>query len=463
MDKKSRFVGFSRTVLILGLIAAVVFFSVEKYGGGFDFGKPIAEGTFAENMEWKLSKKGKLTLTGVGAIPDYNGLWMEENELDGQKGYAPWAEHMQEITKVVLDPEMTRIGENAFAGAENLKTVERFGKMEEIGRWAFAYTGLETMEFPFGLKKIEPFAFQNCVQLKEVFLPYRMQTLEAGTFLNCTALQGVTIRPHTEVKVAWDWNGRRYLPFSCEVDGKYGLPEGLTVYTYQSSAARKFAQNYGVPYALATEGYCGSHVTWTYDTETKTLTLEGFGPTWVYSIPWEDMEAWYGEFPADWVYTTEPDWCYSYKNEIEKVVIGAGITNLNNCIFAKLPALQAAEIPSTVELLDRAFYDCDSLEEIVLPDGALWIWIGYESFAYCNNLKKVEILSREACIDERAFYGADSLQEIRFSRNTYPDYTEEGSDDLGITKNAVLHVYEESKMHQYAMENGHTCELIERK
>jgi len=463
MSKKSGFVGFSRAILILGLIAAVVYFSVEKYGGGFDFGKPVAEGTFAENMEWKLSKKGKLTLTGVGAIPDYNGLWMEENELDGEKGYAPWADHMEQITKVVLDPEMTRIGENAFAGAENLKTVERFGKMEEIGRWAFAYTGLESMEFPFDMKKIEPFAFQNCTQLKEVSLPYRMQTLEAGAFLNCTALQSMTIRPQTEVKVAWDWQGRRYLPFSCEVEGRYQLPENLKVYTYQSAAARKFAENYGVPYELATEGYCGSHVTWSYDTETKTLSLEGFGPTWVYSIPWEDMEAWYEEFAEDWVYTTEPDWCYSYKNEIEKVVVGAGISNLNNCIFAKLPALQAAEIPSTVVLLDRAFYGCENLEEITLPGSQEGLWIGYESFAYCTNLKKVEILSGYSGIDERAFFGADHLQEIHFGRNTEPDQTDEGTDDLGITKNAVLYVYKDSKMHQYAVEKGHTCELVDEK
>ena len=101
--------------VLLGVIIAMGLFS------GCD--SSVAEGTFGENMEWKLSKKGQLTLTGVGAIPDYNGLWMEENELDPEKSYAPWADHMQQITKVVLDPAMTRIGENAFAGAENLKTV----------------------------------------------------------------------------------------------------------------------------------------------------------------------------------------------------------------------------------------------------------------------------------------------------------------------------------------------------
>ena len=418
----------------------------------------VAEGTFGENMEWKLSKKGQLTLTGVGAIPDYNGLWMEENELDPEKSYAPWADHMQQITKVVLDPAMTRIGENAFAGAENLKTVERYGELSEIGRWAFAYTGLESMGFPFYLEKIEPFAFQNCVQLKEVSLPYRMQTLEAGTFLNCNALETFTVRPNTEMKVGYDWSGRRYLPFSCEVDGNYNLPEGLTVYTYQSAAARKFAENYGVPYALATEGQCGGNITWSYDIETKTLSLDGLGSTWVFSMPWEGIEFWYEDRGEQNVYTTEPDWCYSYKNEIEKIQVGSGITGLDAFVFANLPALHTVDLPNTIEFLDRTFYGCSSLEELVIPKSVNWI--GYESFAHCENLKKVEILSSETGIAERTFYGADNLQEIHCSRNTYPEQNESGIADMGITKNAVLYVYEESQMYQYAAEKGYTYELI---
>ena len=417
----------------------------------------VAEGTFGENMEWKLSKKGQLTLTGVGAIPDYNGLWMEENELDPEKSYAPWADYMQQITKVVLDPAMTRIGENAFAGAENLKTVERYGELSEIGRWAFAYTGLESMGFPFYLEKIEPFAFQNCVQLKEVSLPYRMQTLEAGTFLNCNALETFTVRPNTEMKVGYDWSARRYLPFSCEVDGKYNLPEGLTVYTYQSAAARKFAENYGVPYALATEGQCGGNMTWSYDIETKTLSLDGLGSTWGFSMPWEGIEFWYEDRGEQNVYTTEPDWCYSYKNEIEKIQVGSGITGLDAFVFANLSALHTVDLPNTIEFLDRTFYGCSSLQELVIPRSVNWI--GYEAFAHCDQLKKVEILSSETGIAERAFYGAGNLQEIHCSRNTYPEQNEAGFVDTGITKNAVLYVYEESQMHQYAMENGYTYEL----
>ncbi|MBR2383565.1 MAG: leucine-rich repeat domain-containing protein, partial [Anaerotignum sp.] len=171
MDKKYRLKFMCKLFLILAISVGAGAYVIENYAGGLDFGKPIAEGTFEENMTWKLSKKGALTLTGTGVIPDYNGLWMEENELDPEKEYAPWAEYMKQITKVVLDPEMTRIGENAFAGAENLKSMERYGELREIGRWAFAYTGLETLEFPVYINKIEPFAFQGCAMLKEVFLP----------------------------------------------------------------------------------------------------------------------------------------------------------------------------------------------------------------------------------------------------------------------------------------------------
>ncbi len=59
------------------------------------------------SLQWNLNK-GVLTITGTGAIPSYSATG------------APWYAYRELIKTVVMDPGVTKVGANAFAGCKNL-------------------------------------------------------------------------------------------------------------------------------------------------------------------------------------------------------------------------------------------------------------------------------------------------------------------------------------------------------
>ena len=411
-----------------------------------------------EMVSWSLDD-GILHIRGNGAMEDYNGIWMEKDaeEYDEGREYAPWADRMGEITKIVMSDSITHIGDNAFVGAVNLKEVEWSDSLQTIGARAFSDTGLEQISLPYSIETMEEFAFDSCKDLKHVELPYRLVYLEAGTFMDCTALEDVIIRPYTSVETDKDEKGKIHTPFSCEENDQYIESEKLTIHTYKDCSANAFAEKYGYPLDYMTEGRCGDDITWSFDTETKTLSLEGSGQTWVYNIKEEDLDGWRAEFPYGWVYCEMPDWFYSYREEIETIVVGEGIKDLNAYVFGWLPNLKAVDL-GTVQFIDYAFYNCDGLKEIVLPSSLNAI--GAESFRNCINLRKVEILGDDAEIRWDAFLGANRLEEVYCSKRTWVN-EEWGSGSPGFSKKATLYVYNRSDMHRFAEENGYSFEFIE--
>ena len=74
--------------------------------------------------------------------------------------------------------------------------------------------------------------------------------------------------------------------------------------------------------AGVTSGQCGDNLTWSYNTETKTLTISGTGDMYGYSsndaVPW-----------------------YQYRSSIKNVSIGNNVTSIGNWAFYIAQVLQA--------------------------------------------------------------------------------------------------------------------------
>ena len=98
---------------------------------------PMSEGTFGNNNEfqWKLSRHGKLTIIGEGAMPDLESV-MEE----------PWAQYVAEIKELVVSEGITHIGARSFGYFVNLEMAYLPASLESIGDYAFGMTSkLETI------------------------------------------------------------------------------------------------------------------------------------------------------------------------------------------------------------------------------------------------------------------------------------------------------------------------------
>ena len=138
-----------------------------------------APGYCGEAIMWSYAD-GTLTLTGTGEMDDFP----EE---------APWAEHKNEIKKVVISGGITYIGAFSFCDYDSLTEVE-FGKdVYEIGERAFfSCDGLTSVSLPGSFKVFGPSSFMGCTRLTEIHC--------AGRF------------PSFRQNCLWDTYARIYFP-----------------------------------------------------------------------------------------------------------------------------------------------------------------------------------------------------------------------------------------------------------
>lgn len=115
-------------------------------------------------------------------------------------------------------------------------------------------------------------------------------------------------------------------------------------------------------------GKQGDNVTWSFDTETGVLTIEGEGEMADYSSPWGD----------------------NIKDDIKKVIICDGVTSVGDGAFNDCFNLSEIELPKSLEVIgNQAFSCCMSLKSINIPANVKEI--PYETFALCSSLEKITV------------------------------------------------------------------------
>lgn len=138
---------------------------------------------------------------------------------------------------------------------------------------------------------------------------------------------------------------------------------------------------------------CGESLSWSYDENSKTLTISGSGAMTNYgsasAVPW-----------------------YANMAVIEAVVIEAGATTVGDYAFYGASALKTVSIPSGIEIIGKyAFYKCSALEEAVLPDSVTAL--GYRCFASCTSLNQINIpLNWSSCPSYSSTVNADCCGHI---------------------------------------------------
>ena len=133
-------------------------------------------------------------------------------------------------------------------------------------------------------------------------------------------------------------------------------------------------------------------VNWSYDASTKTLTISVTGAMANYST--------WGSRPWD-----------SFRDEITKLVVESGVTNVGNATCYKWSALEEAVLPATVTKIGgSAFYNCEKLTKVNIPDSVTYLGDG--SFYNCKALTAVTIPGSVKDIYDGAFSGCSSLKDV---------------------------------------------------
>ncbi len=166
----------------------------------------------------------------------------------------------------------------------------------------------------------------------------------------------------------------------------------------------------GATSQYATSGEFGKNATWSYDAQTKTITISGTGEANVLS--WQN-------FPAD---------------DIEHVVIESGITSIGDFAFdrSQFRNVLTYEIANTVTSIGNSAIYSDVLTELDLPQGLREIG---DYGIYIRSLKHITIPSSVEKIGERPFAPETTI-------SVEDGNTKFFTDSCGVLyENLTLHTY----------------------
>ena len=165
-----------------------------------------------------------------------------------------------------------------------------------------------------------------------------------------------------------------------------------------NSANEKSWSNFYIS-PVPTGNKCGENATWTYDSNNKTLYINGTGELYSQRVVNDTLSPW-----------------IDIKTEVKNVVIADGITLVGRFNFDGFTALENVTIPHSVTTLDTGvFYNCSSLKNITIPDGVT-TFAGH-MFAYCTSLESVSVPSEIDHIGASTFFKCTSLKKVVFGKN----------------------------------------------
>lgn len=358
----------------------------------------------------KMTKEIGTDLPVVGAwIDDYCAVTLEGNALvirgvgnmaEGDE-YRGWSNNKENITSGIIEQGVRSIGSYTFSNCTNLTSVTIPDYLETICTSAFAYCKeLTTVTLPASMTHINNEAFYNS-GLTTLYVQSRnAPMLGSDVFKECNNLTTVVVPAGSDYSSWSELLGTKLKPgyfITCEegiivtnehnskmmqqgetatlsVSGGTGNyvvtkdADGSDVTAEVLSGSTLTMPAYDITVRAEISGSCGKttndNVTWTYSTNTHTLTISGTGQM------------------ADYDDTNQP-WV-GYKDHITNVVIEEGVTSIGSKILYEFLFVTSVSVASSVTKIGaEAFCECKHLTEFT---GASGVTDASDSSIFSNTL-----------------------------------------------------------------------------
>lgn len=242
--------------------------------------------------------------------------------------------------------------------------------------------------------------------------------LNGANFLDADASIGLGVATETGIAEVFIQNGEYHITASD--DNRSMGSVNLSVRNRGTSAIIKLNRALKTEQEPTETPIPGSGAVWSFNELSGTLYIGGSGE-------WDGHGT-----PA---YGQEKDYYYNY--DVERVVIGSGITSLGKHSFEYYNNLESITIPGSVNTIGNgtfyhctslknvsmsaqitsigasAFEGCTNLESITLPQNLKTLGAG--CFAYCCNLNSIRIPDGVDTIEESTFTQCTVLKEVRLS------------------------------------------------
>ena len=431
----------------------------------------IASGSCGENLTWTLDENGVLTISGTGAMADY------------EVGTAPWLEHSDKIKTVVIESGVTSIGDYAFESYSALTSVTIPEGVTSIGDSTFYNCyALTSVTLPDSVTSIGWGAFYRCPAITSMTIPTSVTSIGFAAFSGCTSLASIEVASGNEYYssldgVLFNKNATELVYFPSGRAGDYTIPNGvisignnafgeceaLTSVTIPNSVTSigncAFALvgslkdvyylgtqeqwkaitigtsndeliNAEIHFAPAISGSCGENLTWTLD-ESGLLTISGTGDMENYeydsdnrtTAPWSKYSETIITVVIEPGVTGLGNYAFNYCSKITSVTMPNSVTSIGKEALRNCKALTSIEVASDNEYyssLDGVLFNKDATELVRFPGGLAGTYtipgsvtsIGDSAFSNCTSLTSVTIPGSVTSLGDSAFWGCGSLTNV---------------------------------------------------
>ncbi len=135
----------------------------------------LDSGTCGENLVWTLDDTNTLTISGTGTMDN----WSTYSDV-------PWSVYRNSIYYVIIENDVTSIGDYAFTQCLDLRNVTIGNNVKSIGKRAFdSCISLYSIAIPNGVTTIGEGAFVQCQSLQAVSIPASVISIGEGAFNYC--------------------------------------------------------------------------------------------------------------------------------------------------------------------------------------------------------------------------------------------------------------------------------------
>ena len=371
----------------------------------------IASGTCGDNLTWTLDDAGTLTISGEGAMTDYNS------------GGAPWFSRWKQIKKIALSEGLTSIGNHAFKNCSCLTTISIPNGIISIGEYAFYNcSGLTAAPIPDGVMSIGEYAFYNCSNLTTVSIPNSVTSIDLACFASCSSLTAISI-PDSVTNIGDS-------TFSgCSSLTSVSIPDGVPSIGKSTFDSCSSLTSISIPNSVTSIGdfafnSCSSLTLISIPNSVTSIGNSAFMncislPS--ISIPYGVISI--GEYafsncssltsvsiPGS--ATSIGGWAFGYCSALTSITIPYGVTSIGDCAFRECFSLTSVSIPNSVTSIgEYAFCDCSSLASVSIPYGVTII--GDCAFRNCSGLTTVSISETVTHLPPQCF-DCPSLTSVYF-------------------------------------------------
>ena len=415
-----------------------------------------------DNLTWTLYADGKLTISGTGAMKDYNAA----------DNLSP-AYMNSDVKKVVIEDGVTSIGELAFFKCSSLTNITIPDSVTCIAYAAFhGCSSLSSITIPNSVTSIGIYAFVVCSSLTSITIPDGVTSIGYGAFSDCSSLKTISLSCKSSLKksdfgeqadlvsytnqhlltktaakaaTCTESGNKEY--WTCEHCGKYFLSDDTNPATatavelsetvipalnHKNAIIRNASEPNGTNPGYSGDRYCPDcdtvfekgytywnegNLTWKLDAD-GTLTISGTGAMKDYNADDNPSPAYNNSKVKKIVIekgvTSVGDYAFRSCNNLTSIMISNSVTSIGNSAFFYCTSLTSVTIPDNVTSIENYAFAYTGLKSITIPDSVTNI--GNYAFAGCKDLTSITIPDSVTSIGNSAFYNCSSLTSI-----TIPD------------------------------------------